>query len=136
MEVRDLAIPGPGTEIPLRLYAPPGPRPLPVIVYFHGGGWVTGDLDVTDSFCRIIAEWAACLVVSVNYRHAPEHRFPAALDDAYAATCWVAAHIEEYGGDAGRIGVAGASAGGNLAAAVALKAKQEGGPSLVHQYLI
>src|SRR5439155_21969416 len=90
LRVEDRAIPGPGAEIPLRIYTPPGAGPLPVLVWFHGGGWVTGDLDVSDSSCRVLSEWAGCVVVSVNYRHAPEHRFPAAIDDAYAALCWVA----------------------------------------------
>lgn len=134
--VEDLTIPGGDGGIPVRIYTPPGPRPLPVLVYFHGGGWVTGDLDVTDLFCRIVAEWTPCLVVSVNYRHAPEYPFPAAIDDAYEATRWVAENIASRQGDASRIGVSGASAGGNLAAAVALRARDEGGPSLVLQYLI
>jgi acetyl esterase len=136
IEVVDLTIPGSDGEIPLRLYTPPGPRPLPVLVYFHGGGWVTGDLDVTDSFCRIIAEWTPCLVVSVNYRHAPEDPFPAAMNDAYDAAAWVAANIATRQGDPSRIGVSGSSAGGNLAAAVALRARDEGGPRLVLQHLV
>jgi acetyl esterase len=136
IKVEDLTIPGGSGGVPIRLYVPPGRRPLPVLVYFHGGGWVTGDLDVTDSFCRIIAEWTPCLVVSVNYRHAPENPFPAAMNDAFDAICWVADNIAAGHGDASRIGVAGASAGGNLAAAVALRARDEGGPELVLQYLI
>ncbi|MGE0688725.1 MAG: alpha/beta hydrolase [Dehalococcoidia bacterium] len=136
INVEDLTIPGGDGGIPIRLYIPPGPRPLPVLVYFHGGGWVTGDLDVTDSFCRIVAEWTPCIVVSVNYRHAPEYPFPAAIDDAFDATKWVAENIASRQGDASRIGVSGASAGGNLAAAVALRARDEGGPDLVLQYLI
>jgi acetyl esterase len=136
IDVQDLVVPGVEVGIPVRIYTPPGPRPMPVLVYFHGGGWVTGDLDVTDSWCRIVAEWTPCIVVSVNYRHAPEHPFPAAIDDAFDATCWVAANIASRQGDASRIGVAGASAGGNLAAAVALRARDEGAPSIVLQYLI
>ncbi len=136
LNVFDIAIPGPSSEIPIRIYAPPGERPLPVFVYFHGGGWVTGDLDVNDTLCRVIAEWAACMVVSVNYRHAPEHPFPAAFDDAYAATAWVAANIDALHGDVSRIAIGGASAGGNLAAAVALKARDVGTPPLVLQWLI
>jgi acetyl esterase len=134
--VDDLTIPGGDGGIPIRIYTPPGLKPLPVLVYFHGGGWVTGDLDVTDSWCRIIAEWTPCIVVSVNYRHAPEHPFPAAMNDAFDATCWVTANIAARQGDASRLGVSGASAGGNLAAAVALRARDEGAPSLVLQYLI
>lgn len=136
IHVHDLVIPGGDGGIPLRLYIPPGERPLPVLVYFHGGGWVTGDLDVSDSFCRILAEWTPCLVVSVNYRHAPEHPFPAAIDDAFDATRWVVANVAAYGGDASRVGVGGASAGGNLAAAVALRARDEQGPPLLLQYLV
>jgi acetyl esterase len=136
INVEDHTIPGGDGGIPIRIYAPPGVRPMPVLVYFHGGGWVTGDLDVTDSFCRIVAEWTPCLVVSVNYRHAPEYAFPAAMNDAFDTTCWVSANIASRGGDAARIGVAGASAGGNLAAAVALRARDEGSPGLVLQYLI
>jgi acetyl esterase len=134
--VHNLTIPGEGGDIELRIYVPPGERPLPVLVYFHGGGWVTGDLDVNDTFCRMIAEWVPCIVVSSNYRHAPEHVFPAAINDAYAATCWTADNIGTYGGDASRIGVSGASAGGNLAAAVALNARDEAGRKLALQYLI
>ena len=89
----NLTIPGDGGDIELRIYVPPGERPLPVLVYFHGGGWVTGDLDVNDTFCRMIAEWMPCIVVSSNYRHAPEHVLPAAIDDAYAATCWTAENL-------------------------------------------
>jgi acetyl esterase len=129
----DLTVEG---GIELRIYVPPGARPLPVLVYFHGGGWVTGDLDVNDTWCRALAEWTPCIVVSANYRHAPEHPFPAAIDDAYAATRWVAANIGAYEGDPARIGVSGASAGGNLAAAVALRARDEQGPALHLQYLV
>ena len=134
--IHDISVPGGDGDIPIRMYVPPGARPLPVLIYFHGGGWVTGDLDVNDTWCRLMAEWTPCLVVSVNYRHAPEHPFPAAIDDAYAAACWVTENIASYDGDRTRIGVSGASAGGNLAAAVAQRARDEQGPALHLQYLI
>ena len=128
-EVRDLRIPGPGGgEIPLRAYRPLGARPdavLPVLVYFHGGGWVIGDLDTHDTLCRELANGSGCAVVSVDYRLAPEHPFPAAFDDALAATRWVSSHAAELGADPTRLAVGGDSAGGNLAAAVALAARDQ-----------
>jgi acetyl esterase len=136
MRVEDREVPGPAGAIPVRIYSPAGGGTFPVLVWFHGGGWVVGDLDSTDLTCRLLADWGGCIVFSVNYRHAPEHRFPAAVDDAYAATCWVAANAASVQADAGRIGVGGVSAGGNLAAAVALKAKAEGRPALIYQYLV
>lgn len=125
-EVRDLAAPGPGGDIPLRLYRPRGSsaaQGLPVLVYFHGGGWVIGDRDTHDVLCRELANGSGCAVVSVDYRLAPEHRFPAAADDALAATRWVHAHAAELQLDGTRIAVGGDSAGGNLAAVVALQAR-------------
>jgi acetyl esterase len=136
LQVQDTDVPGPAGAIPLRAYTPPAPKPLPALVFFHGGGWVIGDLDTTDTVCRVLAEWAGCIVVSVNYRHAPEHRFPAAIDDAYAATVWIAENAASLQADAGRIGVGGFSAGGNLAAAVALQAKAQGHPALIYQWLV
>jgi acetyl esterase len=109
---------------------------LPVVVYFHGGGWVIGDLEVVDQPCRQLASAAGAIVVSVDYRLAPEHRYPAAFEDSYAATVWVGAHAAEIGGDPARLAVAGDSAGGNLAAAVALAARDRGGPELAAQLLI
>lgn len=136
MTVEDRGIPGPAGSIPLRLYTPPGPGPFPVVVFFHGGGWVTGDLDTADFRCRMLARWAECLVVSVNYRHAPEHPFPAAVDDAYAATCWATENAASLRADPARIAVGGDSAGANLAAAVALLARDRGMPPLIYQYLV
>jgi acetyl esterase len=129
-------VPGPAGEIPVRVYTPAGAAPLPVVVYFHGGGWVIGDLEVVDRPCRLLASVSGAIVVSVDYRLAPEHRYPAAFDDCYAATTWVAEHAGELGGDPTRLAVAGDSAGGNLGAAVALAARDRGGPVLAAQLLV
>ncbi|MBK6852470.1 MAG: alpha/beta hydrolase [Burkholderiales bacterium] len=121
--VRELSATGPHGVIPLRLYRPLGSANdarLPVLVYFHGGGWVIGDLDTHDTLCRQLANGSGCAVVSVDYRLAPEHRFPSAVDDCLAATQWVARHGVELGLDASRLAVGGDSAGGNLAAVVTL----------------
>jgi len=133
-EVKDLVIPGPAVEIPARIYRP-GDGTLPGLVWFHGGGWVLGSLESTDPLCRSLAAQAGCLVISVDYRLAPEHRFPAAVEDAYAATRWVAEHGPELGLDPTRLAVGGDSAGGNLAAVVALQAR-EAGPRLSYQLLV
>jgi acetyl esterase len=133
--VVDRTVPGPLGEIPIRVYAP-GPGPRPLVVYFHGGGWVIGNLDVVDDPCRRLAAATGSVVVSVDYRLAPEHRYPAAFDDCYAATAWAAEHADELGGDPSRLAVAGDSAGGNLAAAVAIAARDRGGPELKAQLLI
>ncbi|MEK7215994.1 MAG: alpha/beta hydrolase [Chloroflexota bacterium] len=135
MKVEDRAIPRPGGTIPVRIYTPPLAGALPALVYFHGGGFVVGDLDTSDFVCRLLNEWARCVVVSVDYRMAPEHVFPAAVEDCYAATAWVAEHASELRVDPTRIAVGGDSAGGNLAAVVALMARDEGTPQLVFQYL-
>ena len=134
--VRDLKIPGPGGEIPLRIYSPQSSSPSPALIYFHGGGWVLGDLESHDHVCRALANRVPCTVVSVDYRLAPEHKFPAAVDDSYAATEWIAAHAQELGIDRERMAVGGDSAGGNLAALVALLARDRNGPELVYQLLI
>ena len=134
--VADRTVPGPAGEIPVRVYTPEGRAPFPVLVFFHGGGWVIGGLESHDGVCRQLANAARCLVVSVDYRLAPEHPYPAAAEDAYAATSWVAAHAAELGGDTSRIAVGGDSAGGNLSAVVSLMARDRGGPRLVHQLLV
>jgi acetyl esterase len=134
--VEDRHVPGPDGEIPVRIYSPAVARPAPAIVSFHGGGWVIGDLDGYEASCRMIANSVGCVVVSVDYRLAPEHPFPAAPEDAYAATCWVAEHAAELGVDPRRLAVAGDSAGANLAAVCALMARDRGGPDLVFQLLI
>lgn len=132
-EVVERALPGPDGEIRARFYVPGPDRPLPVLVYFFGGGWVLGSLDSVDPVCRRLANAATCAVVSVAYRRAPEHPFPAALEDCFAATSWVVRHGASHGLDPSRVAVGGASAGGNLAATVALLARERGGPHLVFQ---
>lgn len=134
--VADRAIPGPQGGIPVRIYTPQGRPPFPVLLYFHGGGWVIGDLDTHDPICRSLAKGGGCVVVSVDYRRAPEHKFPAAAEDCYAATVWAARHASEIGADPARLAVAGDSAGGNLAAVVALMARDRGEPRIVFQLLI
>jgi acetyl esterase len=124
------------SDVAVRVYSPEGPGPLPVVIYFHGGGWVSGDLDMHDSTCRRIANRARAVVVNVDYRLAPEHRFPDAFDDAWVAVQWTHDHAAELGGDPGRLAVAGSSAGGNLAAAVALRARDERAPRIDLQVLI
>ncbi len=134
--VQTRAAPGPGGQIPVRIYTPAGEGPLPVVVYFHGGGWVIGDLDTVDTPLRSLANRAGAIVCSVDYRLAPEHRYPAAFDDAYAATVWAAREAPRFGGDPDRLAVAGDSAGGNLAAAVAIACRDRLGPSILAQLLI
>src|SRR5438876_4668137 len=136
--VRDVLTEG-AQAIPLRVYRPPGvsdSRRLPVLVYFHGGGWVIGDLETHDVLCRQLTAEAGVTVVNVDYRLAPEHKFPAAADDAWAATRWTVAHASEFGVDAGRLAVGGDSAGGNLAAVVALQARDAGAPIIKLQVLV
>jgi acetyl esterase len=134
--VEDRTVPGPAGAIPVRVYTPAGEPPFPVLVFFHGGGWVIGSVEGSDSTARALANASGCVVVSVEYRLAPEHKFPAAADDAYAATAWVAEHAAEIGGDPRRVAVGGVSAGGNLAAVVSLMARDRGGPPLCFQLLI
>ena len=137
--VEDRVVPGPAGELVVRIYRPNGltfGAPGPGVVFFHGGGWVIMDLDTHDRVARRIADDVGCVVVSVDYRLAPEHKFPAAAQDCYAATRWVADHAGELGVDPARLAVAGDSAGGNLAAVVALMARDRGGPALAFQLLI
>lgn len=138
-EVRsqDLVIDGPGGPIPARVYQPPAERdtPLPVIVFIHGGGWSVGDLDTYDGMARRHVVGADAVVVSIDYRLAPEHPYPAAVDDAWAATLWVAENAADLGADPNRVVVVGDSAGGNLAAVVAQLARDAGGPRIVFQLL-
>jgi len=129
-------IPGPDTPIPVRIYSPAAQNLRGALVYFHGGGWVIGDLDSHDETCRRLCSSAGLMVISVDYRRAPETTYPGAVEDCYAATCWTAEHAAELGIDASRIAVGGDSAGGNLAAAVTLLARDRGGPALRFQLLI
>ena len=136
--VEDRTIPGPdGDDLPVRIYRPSADaeRP-PVVVYLHGGGWTIGDLDTHDEPCRALAAGTGAVVVAVDYRLAPEHPFPAAVDDAYAAVCHVSEHADDLGVDAGRLVVAGDSAGGNLSAVVSLMARDRSGPAIAFQFLI
>lgn len=132
----DRRIPGPAGDIPIRVYAPEGAGPFPALVYFHGGGWVLGGIESHDDLCRILTNRIRCVTVAVDYRLAPEHKFPAAAEDAYAATRWVAQNAAAIGADAARIATGGDSAGGNLATVAALMARNRGGPAIVHQVLI
>jgi len=127
-KIENRTLPGPAGPLPLRIYAPSaaGDTPSGGIVYFHGGAWVFGDLDTHDAMCRALAKETGCRLVSVDYRLAPEHKFPAAVEDAYAATEWIAAHAAELGIDPAYLAVAGDSAGGNLAAVVCQKARGSG----------
>ena len=134
--VVDRTIPGPGGEIPVRIYDPGGPGPKGALVWFHGGGWVIGNLDGADFGCRMMANAAGVVVVSVDYRLAPEAKFPAAADDSFAATRWVADNAASIGVDPARIAVGGDSAGGNLAAVVSQMAKAAGSPALAFQLLV
>jgi acetyl esterase len=138
-EVLALEADGPAGKIPLRLYRGNGAskdQPQPALIYFHGGGWVIGDLESHDQLCRALANAVPCIVVSVDYRLAPEHKFPAAAEDASAATRWIAGNAQRLGIDAARLAVGGDSAGGNLATVVALDARDRGGPKLAFQLLI
>jgi acetyl esterase len=138
-EVRDLQAPGPQGLIPVRMIRPYGAAQdavLPALIFFHGGGWVIGDVDTHDTLCRQLANGAHCAVLSVDYRMGPEHRFPAAVDDCIAAMNWIAQEAGALGLDAARLAVGGDSAGGNLAAVAALAARDAGGPALVYQLLI
>jgi acetyl esterase len=134
-EIRDFTIPGPDCEIPVRLYRPLSPRP-PLMVFFHGGGYVIGDLNISDAHCRAAAHGAQCAVLSVDYRLAPEHPYPKPFDDAYAALEWAARNARLLGADPSRLVVGGDSAGANLAAGCALKARDTGGPTLAAQMLM
>ncbi len=134
--VEDRTIPGPAGEIPIRIYTPKAAALCGALVFFHGGGWVVGSIEGHDEVCRRLANESGTLVISVGYRLAPEHKFPAGLEDGYAAAAWVAANAAALGYPAGRVAVGGDSAGGNLSAAISLMARDRGGPKLGFQLLI
>src|SRR5579863_591894 len=134
--VEDRKVPGPGGDIPVRIYTPSGNGPFGALVYFHGGGWVVGSIEMTDLPCRMITNAAGCVTVSVDYRLAPEHKFPAGPEDCYTVTKWVAENAAAIGCDPRRIAVSGTSAGATLAAATALMARDRGGPRLAYQLLV
>lgn len=135
-KIEDITIPGTVGEIPVRIYTPYGEGPFSVFVTFHGGGWALGTLDGHDGFCREICSQARCIVVSVDYHRAPEYKFPVPLDDCYTATKWTIQTIAAYGGNPDKIAIGGDSAGGNLAAAVALMARDKHAFSLTAQVLL
>ena len=132
----DRTIPGPGGDIPVRIYRPDVAGTLPLIVFFHGGGFVIGDIESHDPICQQFAAQVPAVVLSVDYRLAPEHPFPAPVEDCWAATVWAADHAAELGADASRVAVAGDSAGGNLSAVIARRARDAGGPPIAFQLLI
>ncbi|MFC6885190.1 MULTISPECIES: alpha/beta hydrolase [Actinomadura] len=134
--VADTALPGPGGDIPVRVYTPEGAGPHPAFVWFHGGGWTIGSLDENEFACRAVCAASGAAVVSVDYRLAPENPYPAAADDAHAVVRWIGEHGADLGLDPARIAVGGESAGGNLAAVTALRARDAGGPALALQVLV
>ena len=134
--VLDRSFQGPGGDVPVRLYHPKPGTILPILVFFHGGGWVVGDLDTVDGLMRRIANEAECLVISVGYRLAPESPYPAAIEDAVAAVIWAADHAGEFEGDPARLAVGGDSAGGNLAAVAAIEDRDSGAGRISFQFLV
>jgi acetyl esterase len=134
-EIENRDLPGPDGSLPIRIYRPAGTGARPVLVYFYGGGWTLGQIDTCDGICRTLANTVGCVVIAAGYRLAPEHKFPAAVEDCFAAVRWIAEHADELSLDRDRIAVGGDSAGGNLAAVVALLAKRDG-PPLLAQLLV
>lgn len=136
MAISDRTLATRGRRVPVRLYKPARPGPLPVLMYFHGGGWVAGDLDTHDSFCRVMCEWAGCAVVAVDYARPPEYRFPRAVEDCYTATQWVARNGAGLGLDAQNMAVAGGGSGGGLVAVICQIARDQEGPAIGFQLLL
>ena len=134
--VADRSIPGPDGDVPVRIYTPEGTGPFPILVWYHGGGWVIGDLESADPTARHLCKGAGCVVVSVDYRLAPETKFPGPAEDCYAATVWSVNNAASLNADASRLAVGGDSAGGNLAAGISLMAADRGGPAIAHQLLV
>ena len=134
-EARDRVVLGPYGEFTVRVFTPEGTGPFPAYVYFHGGGWWGGNIEITEGECRHIVQEVGCVVVSVDYHLAPEHKFPIPVEDCYTATTWVVEFTVELAVDPERVAVGGSSSGGNLAAAVCLMARDRGGPKLLLQAL-
>lgn len=132
----DREIDGPAGPIPVRIYTPEGDGPFPVLIIMHGGGWILGSIAAFDNYSRAVTNRAGCLSISVGYRLAPENKFPVPLEDCYTVTVWAAEHGTEIGGDPARLAILGDSAGGNLAAGLALLARDRGGPSIIYQVLV
>lgn len=133
--VTDRSVPGPAGDVPIRVYTPTGDGPHPALVFFHGGGWMLGGLETHDALCRALANASQCVVVATDYRLAPEHRFPAALEDCYAVTRWVAENADAIGATSDAVAIAGDSAGATLAVGVGLLARDRGGPEIGYQVL-
>lgn len=134
--VHNITLDGPAGKLPARIYVPEGRGPFPVVIFFHGGGWVFFDLDAYDSICTHLCKSAQSLIISLGYRRSPEYKFPAAIDDCLVASRWIADHCNKWNGDPEHIFLAGDSAGGNLAAVTAIRIRDEGGPSIRGQVLI
>lgn len=132
----DRILEGPGGPLPIRIHTPKGPGPFPIFIYLHGGGWIVGNLDMVEPLCRNLTNTAHCIVISVAYRLAPENKFPAALEDAYAATQWTMNNAHSFNGDPTRLAIGGDSAGGSLAAVVTHLARDQGTPELCYQVLL
>ena len=135
-KVEDRSIPGPDSDVPVRVYTPQGNGPFPILAWYHGGGWVVGDLESADATARDLCVGGECVVVSVDYRLAPDAKFPGPANDCWAATTWAVENAVSINGDASRLAVGGDSAGGNIAAAMCLMAADQGGPEIVFQLLI